>query len=98
MNPHKSWPAELQTGALSFIEVQISSLSNEQVPEALRAAPRLQLGEEPTQSGLATALVLDSWIVHQASASVARLGGYVCVHPLIADGWWLHQYRFVHRF
>jgi hypothetical protein len=62
-------------------------LSNEQVLEGLRAALRLQQGEKPTQAELAAAPVLDGWMVQRASASVARLGGFVSGHPLIADGW-----------
>jgi hypothetical protein len=65
----------------------MSSLSNEQVLEGLRAALRLQHGEKPSEADLAAAPVLDGWIVQRASASVARLGGFVSGHPLVADGW-----------
>lgn len=65
----------------------MSPLSNEQVLEGLRAALRLQQGEKPSQAELAAAPLLEGWIVQRASASVARLGGFVSGHPLLADGW-----------
>ena len=62
-------------------------LSEEAIQAGLLAARKLRDGELPTEAELASAPVLNGWILVEDPGEIVRLGGFVSGHPILADGW-----------